>query len=79
MDEYTISDTLPALYARNQQTAAVLNVSLECNEAYLEFVADPNDGTITIASVMSPDDNLGFDVEDFALLTTLLLRQAQRS
>jgi hypothetical protein len=77
MEEYTILDTPPALWTR-EQTGAVLNISLECDDAYLEFRADPNDRTITIASVTSPDDDLAFDVEDFALVTTLLIRQAQR-
>lgn len=61
-----------------EQKAAVLNISLECNDAYLEFVADPNDATVTIASVMSPDDNLVFDAEDFEAIVSLLIRHAWR-
>ena len=77
METYDLIDPTAVAYAR-EQTAAVLNISLECEDSYLELVADPNDGTVTIASVMTPDDNLAFDVEDFALISTLLIRQAQR-
>lgn len=77
MEEYTIGG-LPDLYTR-EQLNAVLNISLECEDSYLELVADPNDRTITISTVTTPDDQLAFDVEDFALITTLLIRQAQRA
>lgn len=78
MQEYTISDNLPKLYNGSLETLAILNISLECDDTYLEFVADPNDGTVSIASVGTPDDSFAFDVEDFELIATLLLRQAQR-
>lgn len=77
MEEYTIGG-LPDLIPTWEQTPAILNISLECGDAYLEFVANPLDRTVTISSVATPDDDLAFDVEDFALITTLLIRQAQR-